>query len=95
MAAYIVASYEVTNSEGFAAYGPEVQKTLVGHDVEVLAADGQSETIEGRPDPFTVILRFPDKAAARAWYDSAAYTAIKGLRIDNSRGTMVLIDGTG
>jgi uncharacterized protein (DUF1330 family) len=39
------------------------------------------------------VLRFATKAAARAWYESPEYQAIKHLRADNSEGIGVFAEG--
>jgi uncharacterized protein (DUF1330 family) len=93
MAAYFIARYTVTNPEGFAAYGAAVRPTFAGHDVEFVAVDNASQTMEGSPPQTTVVLKFPTKEAALGWYNSAAYQAIKHHRTDNSEGDAVLVDG--
>jgi uncharacterized protein (DUF1330 family) len=95
MAAYIIAKYNVTNPEGFAAYGAAVRPTFAGHEVEFLAVDNASDVIEGSPPKTSVVLKFPSKEAALAWYNSDAYQAIKHHRTDNTEGDMVLVDGFG
>jgi uncharacterized protein (DUF1330 family) len=92
MSAYFVVSYRVTNPAGFAAYTPAVIPTLGAHGCEVLVADTMSEVIEGGPGNVTVVLKFSSKDAAKAWYNSPEYQAIKHYRTDNSEGTMVLVD---
>lgn len=92
MAAFIVASFTVTDPQGYEAYRPLVVETLAGAGAEVLVADYLSEPLEGQPPQVTVILRFASKAAARAWYNSPSYQAIVHLRTDNSTGTVVLAD---
>ena len=93
MAAYIIAKYTVTNPEGFAAYGAAVGPTFAGHEMEVIVLEKESEVMEGSPGENTVVLKFPSKEAAKAWYFSDAYQAIKHHRTDNSEGDMVLVDG--
>ncbi len=93
MPAYIVANYTVTNPGGYGDYPQKATETLVAHGAEVVAVDLNSEVLEGKPQPVTVILRFGSKEAAKAWYDSPEYQAIIGLRANNSEGTMVLIEG--
>ena len=41
------------------------------------------------------MIEFPDRAQARAWYDSEAYQAIVALRTDNSESDVIMIDGVG
>ena len=53
-------------------------------------------TPEVREDEFPgtiVVIEFPDRAAATAWYDSPAYQAILPLRTQHSDGTAFIIDG--
>ena len=56
----------------------------------MLAADFAAAVVEGRPQPVAVVLRFPSKEAARRWYESAEYQAIKHLRTDNSADAFVV-----
>ena len=93
MAAYVVANYRVTNPEGIASYPGLAGPTIMNHGGEILAADRESEVIEGSPAHTTVVLRFESKAAAKAWYDSPDYQQIRHLRTDNSEGFVVLCDG--
>ena len=93
MPAYIVANYTVTNPEGYGDYPQKATETLVAHGAEVVAVDLDSQVLEGQPQPVTVILKFASKAAAKAWYDSPEYQAIVGMRANNAKGTMVLIEG--
>ena len=40
-----------------------------------------------------IVIGFPDRESAQAWYDSPAYQAILPLRTSNSRGLAMLVDG--
>lgn len=93
MPAYVVASIEVTNPEGYQGYIRAVGKTITGHGGEVLAADQSSRVLEGMARPLTVVIRFADCATADAWYRSEDYQAIIHLRHENSNGAMVIADG--
>lgn len=53
---------------------------------------GAVETLEGVWSGDLVAIEFPDRATARAWYDSDAYRAIRPLRTGNSAGSVILID---
>jgi uncharacterized protein (DUF1330 family) len=93
VSAYLVYNYTVTNQERYQAYPPAAMPTLAGHDVEVLVADYESEAQEGSPAPVTVVLRFPSKKAALAWYESSEYQSIVHHRTDNADGVVILCDG--
>lgn len=40
-----------------------------------------------------IIVAFPDRQLASAWYASAAYQQILPLRTDNSEGDVILVNG--
>ena len=53
-------------------------------------------TPEVREDEFRgtiVVIEFPDRARATAWYESDAYQAILPLRTEHADGTVFIIDG--
>jgi uncharacterized protein (DUF1330 family) len=51
------------------------------------------EEVEGHWPGTIVIIEFPDRARARAWYDSPGYQAILPLRTRNIEGETILVDG--
>jgi uncharacterized protein (DUF1330 family) len=76
MAAYIVFTRERLRDQAeIATYNSLAGATLAGHDATPLAFYGASETLEGAPIDGAVIVRFPDIAAAKSWYQSPAYQA--------------------
>lgn len=91
--AYVVANFRITDTESYAAYPPLVRPMLAAHGAEVLAVDRESEVIEGEAGHNTVVIRFPSKDAARAFYSSPEYQEIIHLRTDNSEGFLALIEG--
>lgn len=95
MAAYVMASMEITDAEAFVAYAKQVPKTLEAHGGRYLARGDAGETVEGTWRPKQVVLlEFPDMAAAKAWYASGAYQDILPLRLDHSRTHfMTFVDG--
>ena len=46
---------------------------MKGHPIEVLAADGKHEVLEGDPIEGMVIVKFPSVKAAKDWIYSEAY----------------------
>ena len=92
MAGYLIANYRITNPEAYRAYPPAVMPTLMAHGAEVLVADYDSDPVAGEPASVTIVIKFPSKEAARAWYDPPEYQEIVGLRTDNSKGILVLAD---
>jgi uncharacterized protein (DUF1330 family) len=51
------------------------------------------EVIDGEFPGFVVVIGFPDVASDHAWYHSPAYQAILPLRLSNSEGGAVIVDG--
>src|SRR5262249_18969665 len=50
------------------------------------------EVIEGDWPGFVIVIGFPDRDRAHAWYRSPAYQAILHLRTDNSESDVVFVD---
>jgi uncharacterized protein (DUF1330 family) len=93
MAGYFVANYRITNQAGYKEYLAAAGPSLAAHGAERVIVDRDCELLEGSAREVTVVLRFPSKAAAKAWYDSPEYQAIVHLRTDNSEGIAVLAEG--
>ena len=55
---------------------------------------GAIDVLEGTPVVHRlVVIEFPDKTAARRWYDSPEYQAILPHRLDNATSTLFLVEG--
>jgi uncharacterized protein (DUF1330 family) len=93
MAAYLIANYRITNPDEYAEYPPAVAPTLAPHGAEPLVVDFDSEPVEGDAQAVTIVLKFESREAARAWYESDEYRAIKHLRADNTEGFLLIADG--
>jgi uncharacterized protein (DUF1330 family) len=93
MAGYFVANYTITNQAEYKDYLAAVGPGLKAHGAENIVVDRDSELLEGSAGQVTVVLRFATKAAAKAWYDSPEYRAIRHLRTDNTEGIGVIAEG--
>jgi uncharacterized protein (DUF1330 family) len=93
MAGYFVANYRITNQAQYKEYLAAVGPSLLAHGAERVIVDRDSDLLEGSAGEVTVVLRFPSKAAAKAWYDSPEYQAIIHLRTDSSEGVGVIAEG--
>ena len=93
MAGYFIANYTITNPDGYQEYLAAVSPTLTAHGAEGIVVDRGSDLLEGSAGQVTVVLRFATKAAAKAWYESPEYQAIKHLRTDNTEGIAVIAEG--
>jgi uncharacterized protein (DUF1330 family) len=82
------------------AMGPEIVEYLRRIDATLepfggrfLIHGGDTQVLEGQWSGDLIVVAFPDRDRARAWYDSRAYRDILRLRADNSDGEVILVDG--
>jgi uncharacterized protein (DUF1330 family) len=76
-------------------YLERIDATLAPYDGHFIIHGGRPELLEGTSPGTLVVIEFPDRAAAEAWYQSPAYQAILRLRAENSQSTIFMIDGVG
>ncbi len=94
MPGYIIAHYTVTDGEGIGQYAEAVMPILRAHGGEALVVDGNSCVMEGDASHQSVVVRFPSVDAAKGFYNSAEYQAIRHLRTDHSTGgSLVIVEG--
>jgi uncharacterized protein (DUF1330 family) len=94
MSAYLVFTKEKTiDAEELNLYTTQVRATLAGRDFNLLALYGQQEDLEGAPTEGTVILQFPTRDAALAWYNSPDYTVIREHRFKGANFHVTLVQG--
>ena len=93
MAGYFVANYTILNQAGYQEYLAAVGAVLTAHGAETIVVDRDSALLEGAAGQVTIVLRFATKAAAKAWYESPEYRAIRHLRTDNCEGIGVIAEG--
>jgi uncharacterized protein (DUF1330 family) len=91
--AYVIVSVDITDPEGYQSYLPGAGAAVRAHGGQLLAADRETAVLEGTAGHMTVVLEFPDKAAAEAWYSSAEYQDVVHLRHQSAEGTAVIADG--
>ncbi len=91
MAAYFVAQYVVNDLELYREYQKGAGPSIQAAGAELVVFDVAAETIEGNPPgPQTVILKFEDTAAAKAWYESEDYQEVIGKRLEATEGFAVI-----
>jgi uncharacterized protein (DUF1330 family) len=73
-------------------YLERIDETLAPFGGRFLVHGGRLEVLEGKWPGDLIIIEFPDRETARAWYGSSAYQSILPLRTRNSQGDVVLID---
>jgi uncharacterized protein (DUF1330 family) len=95
MAAYIVVNASITDLDGLNDYSASVGPSLVGRDFKVHVANNEATVIEGEAGERVVVMEFPTREAAMAWYESDEYQAVIGKRLNSTKGFLVLVDGLG
>lgn len=94
MPGYIIAHYKVTDGEGIGKYAEAVMPILQAHGGEAVVVDGDSCVMEGDAPHQSVVVRFPSVEAAKGFYHSAEYQAVRHLRTDHSEdGSLVIVEG--
>jgi uncharacterized protein (DUF1330 family) len=95
MKAYVIAIETVHDEAMLAKYREQVVGTLLPFGGLFIARGGKWKSLEGQwPHPRTVIIEFPSRGAAEAWYKSPDYQKIIGLRHESSSGNLIILDGT-
>lgn len=96
MPAYAVAQlHDVTMGPDIVEYLQKIDATLAPFGGYFLIHGGSVERLEGAWSGDLIVIAFPDKYSARAWYGSSAYRRILPLRTKNSKGDVILIEGVG
>ena len=94
MKAYGIFQETVKDEAMFAEYRKHVLPTLAAHGGKFVVRGGAMSVVEGEwPHPRLVIIEFPSRAAAEAWYRSPEYQAILPLRLKAASGNAVFVEG--
>ncbi len=94
MPVYIMASIAIEDPEEYGKYQDGFLEVFEKYQGQLLAVSDEPEVVEG-DWPFTraVLLRFPDEAEARRWYESTEYQAIAQHRFRASTSSIVAVQG--
>lgn len=92
MPVYYMNSYDITDANEYAKYGPLAVPLIMKYGGEVLAADTAGLAVEGSARNMNAIIRFPSEEAALRCYNDAEYQQVRMIRINStSNCTMVLV----
>jgi uncharacterized protein (DUF1330 family) len=94
MAAYVIARLEVRDTTWRESYSPKTAELIRKHGGRVLAPFGSKvEALEGNAKLPTnvVILEFPSKEQAKAWYNDPEYAPLIKLRQAGADGELILV----
>jgi uncharacterized protein (DUF1330 family) len=93
MPAYLIAHLTVTDAVRYQDYRAGVAGVIEKFGGEFLVRGGAVTQKEGAPFNRLVVVRFPDMAAAEAFYHSPDYAGLIALRRDASEGSLALVEG--
>ena len=94
MSAYAVAYLDKMNvNREIITYLNRVDETLEPYEGHFLVHGKKGEVVEGASPGLCIIIEFPDLDHARNWYHSDDYQEILPFRTNNSKGSVILIDG--
>lgn len=95
MSAYVLFdNLEVYDAAKLADYKARAGAVVAQYGGRYVVLGGPAAILEGNWAPsFPVMLEFPTRDQARAWYESNEYRALKALRLGAVRSSAVLLDG--
>ncbi|UCG61655.1 MAG: DUF1330 domain-containing protein [Candidatus Zixiibacteriota bacterium] len=94
MACYFLAEIDVHDAEEYQSYLDGYDTVFDKFKGEVIAVDEDPVLLEGEwPYTRTVLIKFPDEAEARRWYDSPQYRQLVKHRHRASNANVILIKG--
>jgi uncharacterized protein (DUF1330 family) len=95
MAAYVIADVKVTDPEKYKGYMALSPGAIAAGGGEFVVRGGRHETLEGGWQPNRmVVVKFPDYATAKAFYDSALYREARAKREGATEFfNMVVVEG--
>jgi uncharacterized protein (DUF1330 family) len=92
--AYLIGQITITNPEAYALYASQVPETITAFGGKYLVRGGHATQLEGQPQgERNVVIEFPSRERAEAWYSSDAYQSIINHRLNNATGSLAVVDG--
>jgi len=94
MTAYVIANIRVNDAERYKDYVANVPALIAKHGGEYRVRGGEFEVLEGQwtPDRL-VVLEFPNREAALAFYNDPDYAPFRSLRQSVTDSSVVIVDG--
>ena len=93
-AGYVIAQLKITNPENYKEYVEKVNPIVKKFGGEFLVRAGEFQIFDGETKfPRIIVLKFPSYERAIEWYNSKEYEPVKKIRMDNSDGVQIIING--
>ena len=90
----VIAQLKITNLENYKEYVEKVNPIVKKYGGEFLVRAGEFQIFDGETKfPRIITLKFPTYEKALEWHNSEEYKPIKQIRLDNSEGTNIIVNG--
>ena len=91
---YVIALIDIHDRDGYNNYIDGFRAIFSHYKGELLVVEEKPAVIEGDwPFTRTVVVRFPDEAEARRWYDSEDYQNLAQLRFRSAHSRIIFAKG--
>lgn len=95
MPAYVIADVDITDPERYSDYIAHTPDSVARHGGRFIVRGGPFEVLEGDWQPGRlVVIEFPDRQAAVAWFRSPAYQELAAIRREASTARIVVAEGS-
>ena len=92
MTVYVVSRVDIADPELMAGYMKAAPATVEAHGGRYIVRTGNIEAIEGEANcDRVVVLEFPTREQALAWYNSDDYRPLRDIRWQASKATILLL----
>ena len=94
MTTYAVAHMQtVQMGSAIVEYLERIDATLAPFEGRFVVHGATPDVLEGEFPGHLIVIAFPSRVQADGWYASPAYREILPLRLENSTGPVILVDG--
>lgn len=94
MTAFVIATVNVTDPEKYKNYMALSPAAVAAAGGKFVVRGGNPRVMEGQwPRPRVVVIEYPTREAAEAFYNSTLYVAARAEREGAAEFTMIVVDG--
>jgi uncharacterized protein (DUF1330 family) len=90
--AYFISEFKVTDPEGIRPYSTAVEATFKPFGGRFVVRGGKVVSVEGAPIDRVIMIAFPSRDLAQAWYASDAYGVIRPIRQRSAEARVYIMD---
>ncbi len=90
---YLIAHIRVREKDAFEEFKALAGAAIMAHSANVLVRDPAPDHHEGGAEGLSIVIEFESLDAARAFYESDAYTDARRVRERISETDLILVEG--